>query len=126
MFTKEKFVNIIKKYQELEEKDEKFNQALDEYDADNYHCFLPSVLAFETIGYELLGYALGLDMENREDEDLLGWYIYESECGTKRGSDKIIEIDSTTGEEKQYDVSTPEGFYDYVEYYLLNKSKGGK
>lgn len=115
MITKEKFVNIISTYQKLQDKEENFNQALDKYDEGNYHCFLPMSEMFDKITYEVLGYAIGLDMENRDEEDLFGWWIYETECGTKEGFQELIE------NEVKYDISTPEKFYDYVVHYLGTK-----
>ena len=116
MISASKFIQIMTQAQELFEKEEQFNQALDEYDDGNYHCFLPSSIFFDKVTVPLISYAFDLpnDLTTQEEDnliDLLCYFIYEAEWGTKKGFDTIDEI--VDGKTKTYSIASLGEFYDY-------------
>ena len=125
---KEIFVKIIEKMIETQEAEEAFNAALDAYDEGEYHCFLPSSRTFDKVGYVALGYTIGFDMCEPEDDELFGWWVYDLEFGRNKSLKPVIKVSQKTsnGETKEvgYDVSSPSAFYDFVTEYVLQDKEG--
>ncbi len=106
LVSKEKFINYLNSFKEAYEEQERFHAALRpffDFPACKYRDNL--MTAYE----ELL-----VDISECHDEDgIFGWWLYES-----GPDDKIITIKEKDGSTTKYNVSTPEGLYEYlVTYY---------
>ena len=111
MLEKERFIKIIEQIRLLFVKEDAFNDALDEYDPDSYHCFLPSHKMFDEVAAPLLVDAIGLDSNNEDDMELFYWWLYDTEFGTKQA---LVTETLSDGTEKEYNLKDAAAFWDYV------------
>ncbi|MBO7692412.1 MAG: hypothetical protein J6T10_07235 [Methanobrevibacter sp.] len=117
---------FIKSMEEIEKaflKDEKFNDALDEYNNDSYHCFLPSALLFEKGCVSFLTYSLGLDPKNDEDMELVFWFVYDCKFG-KEKDQAVVSVTNKQKETKEYHLKDSGDFYDFVKDLVEDRKNG--
>ena len=116
MISKEDFIHIVHELQVAFDKEENFNKALDTYDPDNYHCFLPvHILAERTVVPLLLHCFDGGEI----NEELLFWFFWDIDFGREENEKyKTIINQNEDGKEKKFIINSPENFYDYLIYTL--------
>lgn len=131
------FVKLMGKIQKAFDKEETFNNALDEYDDENYHCFLPNRILVERAVVPFITQSLGLDPEKTTDTGLIEWFIFDCDFGRKADTEnkneeeKICEvsIELTTKKnekvEKAFVIHNSGDFYDFVKTLLEERQKDG-
>ena len=129
---------FIKSMEEIEKaflKDEKFNDALDEYDEGNYHCFVPSHILVEKAVVPFISESLGLDPTNENNIEFVKWFIWDCNFGRESENHKYklgeepsrvsLEVFNENNEKviKEYVLRNSGDFYDFVELWLKGQNK---
>lgn len=116
MISKKDFIHIIHELQVAFDKEEDFNKALDAYDSDNYHCFLPVHILAERTTIPLLLHCLE---ECKIDEETLFWFCWDIDFGRDENEKyKTITCENEDGETKDFVINSAEDFYNYLIYTL--------
>ena len=107
LISKEKFINYLNKYKEAWEEQERFHRALEpffDFPVCTYRDDLMNT--YEELLVEV--------SECGECEDgIFSWWLYESP-----NDSKIISIKEKDGTAIEYDVTTPDGLYEYLVTYF--------
>ncbi len=105
LISKEKFINYLNRYKEAWEEQERFQDALRPF-------FDFPVCTYQENLMDAYAQLLVEVCECQEEDDIFGWWLFESpkDC-------KIISIKGKDGATVEYDVATPEGLYDYLATY---------
>jgi hypothetical protein len=105
LISKEKFINYLNKYKEAYEEQQKFQDALRPF-FDSPVCKYQDnlMLAYE----ELL-----VEVSECEEDGIFSWWLYEGHL-----DNAIISVTDTTNNKTttDFEVSTPEGLYNYLVY----------
>lgn len=125
MIEKSIFVKSMEEIEKIFQKEDKFNNALDEYDDGNYHCFVPSHILVERAVVPFITQSLGLDPENNDDIELVMWFIWDCDFGREESNSKISLTDKKEKEEKKFTLKNSGDFYDFVKTLLEERQKDG-
>ena len=124
MIDKNTFIKAMGKIQKAFDKEEAFNNALDEYDDGNYHCFLPSRVLVEKAFVPFITYSLGLDPKNEDDVELVMWFIWDCDFGREENNSEVSLTDKKEKKEKKekkFILKNSGDFYDFVKTVLEEK-----
>lgn len=108
MLEKNLFVKAMEEIQKAFDKESSFNDALDKYDNENYHCFLPCRLLVERSFIPFILYALDLDPTSDSDTESILWFIYDTNFGRDE------KLNSVLVDDKWYQISSAADFYDFI------------
>ena len=129
MLNKPLFIKSFEAIEKEFKKEDAFNNALDEYNDDVYHCFLPARKLLEKAFVPFIIYALDLDPNNSLDEELVLWFLFDCDRGHDTQLAHIsIQVTGEDGkkEEKEFQVVTPGAFYDFVKIMLEEREKDAR
>ena len=125
MIEKSLFVKSMEEIQKAFDKEETFNNALDEYDDGNYHSFLPNRILVEKAVVPFITQSLGLDPKNDDDIELVMWFIWDCDFGREEINSEISLTDKEEKEEKKFILKNSGDFYDFVKTLLEERQKDG-
>ncbi len=125
MIEKSIFVKSMEEIEKIFQKEDKFNNALDEYDDGNYHCFVPSHILVERAVVPFIAQSLGLDPENNNDIELVMWFIWDCDFGREESNSEISLTDKEEKEKKKFVLKNSGDFYDFVKTLLEERQKDG-
>ena len=110
LISKEKFINYLNKYKEAWEEQERFHDALRPFFDFPVCTYRDNLMtAYEELLVEV--------SECQEEDDIFSWWLYESP-----DDDNVITVTAKDGTVSEYNVTTPEGLYNYlITYYGDNK-----
>lgn len=103
MISKERFVKVVNFIKKMHKVEEDIN---DVFENNNMEFNRFSFCEYENELFELLS-----DCMNDKD-DLICWWLYDTNCGDDVGEDNRIWEDAETGE--KIDLTTIEQLYDYL------------
>ena len=125
MIEKSLFIKSMEEIQKAFDKEETFNNALDEYDDGNYHCFLPNSILVEKTFIPFITYSLELNPKNKDDIELVMWFIWDCDFGREESNSEISLTDKEKKEEKKFILKNSGDFYDFVKLLLEERQKDG-
>ena len=125
MIEKSLFVKSMGEIQKAFDKEEAFNNALDEYDDGNYHCFLPTRIIIEKAIVPFITQVLGLDPKNDDDIELVMWFIWDCDFGREESNSEISLTSKDEKEEEKFILKDSGDFYDFVKKLLEERQKDG-
>jgi hypothetical protein len=102
---KQEFVTFIEQLKLDLSREDEFNDALDDFDKGNYHCFVPYRHCMDEYIIPLLKKVLGLSDENED----LEWWVYDTNFGREGDARVAVEGVGT------FNCINAEVFYDCLE-----------
>ena len=105
LISKEKFIHCLNKYKEAYEEQKRFQDALRPF-FDSPVCKYQDnlMLAYEELLVEV--------SECGEEDGIFSWWLYEGHLGNTT----LSVTDTTNNKTIDFEVSTPEGLYNYLVY----------